>query len=298
MNAFRRLRDRLVERYPNYAGLWFSSPETFGPSWEAEISSNIERVFGREGGEAWDEAVDGYAEFCTEALRAQVHFERTGRYKASSYADTLRDCYRSADYMERRYLPGQYLSHYIWPHHFRMLKRFLTRDVPRMNGVSRFYEVGVGCGMYSQKTLEALPAARGVGIDISPYALRFTKRVVDAAGWGDRYAVDERDIFAEPAPAPTDLVICQEVLEHLEDPARFVARLRDLVRPGGWGYITAAINAAHTDHIYLYRSPDEVRGQIEAAGWTVEDAQIESAHPEKPPQFRPTIAGYLTRRPA
>ena len=67
-------------------------------------------------------------------------------------------------------------------------------------------------------------------------------------------------------------------------------------RPGGHAYISGAINAAHTDHIYLYRSPDEVRGQLEATGYRVLDAQIESNYPEKPEAFRPTIAGFLCRR--
>src|SRR5262245_6851908 len=116
-SAFRQLQALLAERYPNYAGLWLRSLEDFGPGWAAEVSRNIERVFGSDNGPAWQAAVDGYAEFCTDALRAQVYFEKTGRYKASNYAEVARECYHSADYMERRYLPGQYLSHYIWPHH-------------------------------------------------------------------------------------------------------------------------------------------------------------------------------------
>jgi 2-polyprenyl-3-methyl-5-hydroxy-6-metoxy-1,4-benzoquinol methylase len=295
MTSFAQLHERLLARYPNYAGLWQSSRSAFGSAWEHELSRHIGNVFGPTPGDTWDEAVDGYAEFCTEALRAQVFFERTGRYRATSYADTLRDCYRSSDYMERRYLPGQYLSHFVWPHHYRMLRGFLSLLSEHVDRLATFYEVGVGCGMYSQKVLDTFPSARGTGIDISEYALRFTARVVRAAGHGARYQIDERDIFADPLPPPADLVICQEVLEHLEAPDRFVARLTKLVRPGGWGYITAAINAAHTDHIYLYRSPDEVRRHVEEAGWRVVAEQIESAHPEKPPQFRPTIAGYLAR---
>ena len=94
-----------------------------------------------------------------------------------------------------------------------------------------------------------------------------------------------------------DFVICQEVLEHLEEPDQMVNRLFDSVKSGGQGYITAAINAGHTDHIYLYRKPEEVEAQIAAAGWEVVDVQIESNYKEKPIEFRPTIAGYLTRKP-
>jgi hypothetical protein len=294
--VFEELRARLEQRYPNLAPLWRQSRETFGARWEAELSDHIARVFGREPGTAWDEAIDGYAEFCTEALRAQVFFERHGRYRATSFAEVARDCYHSADYMVRRYLPGQYLSHYLWPHHYRMLSAFVSRMLPAVGADARaFYEVGVGCGMYSLQVLRHVPQASGTGIDISEYALDFTARAVAAHGLGARYRTVRQDVFAPHSLPAADLVICQEVLEHLEDPAGFTARLKSLVRPGGFGYITAAINAAHTDHIYLYRSADEVRAHVEAAGWAVQDTQVESVYPGKPVEVRPTIAAFLAR---
>lgn len=298
-SAFDRLQVLLASRYPNYASLWLKSREEFGPDWEADISRNIERVFGVDDGSAWQAAVDGYAEFCTDALRAQVFFEKTGRYKASNYADVARECYHSADYMERRYLPGQYLSHYIWPHHQRMLKGFLDHMLPKVfAGSGTFYEVGVGCGMYSQMLLQRFPRLTGVGIDISEFSLRFTEAVVRAHGLADRYRTLALDIATPALPPPADLVVCQEVLEHLEDPASFVTRLYALTGPGRHAYISAAINAAHTDHIYLYRSDAEVAGQIARAGFRILDRQVESSYPEKPLQFRPTIAGFLCERPA
>ena len=232
-----------------------------------------------------------------DAMKAMNYFEKHGEYKAKSYEECMEVCYRNPDYMKLRYLPGQYLSHHIWPHHQRMLQHFIKVLLPKIAGdVSLFYEVGVGCGMYSQKILEALPDAKGVGYDISDYALEFTYRVVDAHKLSDRYSICNQNIITEAPKQQADFVISQEVLEHLEDPQGMIKALHESVKPRGWGYITAAVNAAHTDHIYLYRSPEEVKLQIEAAVWEVVDAQIEENYPEKPKEIRPTIAGFLVRK--
>jgi SAM-dependent methyltransferase len=297
-SIFKQLHEILNEEYPNYSQLWQNSLSDFGSAWEKELSLHIKTVFGERKNEKWLEAIHGYAEFCTEALRAQIFFEKTGRYQASSYAEVLESCYKNPEYMNQRYLPGQYLSHYIWPHHQKMLQRYLLNLLPIIrNDVRTFYEVGVGCGMYSQKTLEYLTKSEGVGYDISEYALSFTKNAIELHGYGNRYQTKLKDIIEKPISQKADFVISQEVLEHLENPDTFIIGLYEAVRPGGWGYITAAINAGHTDHIYLYRKPEEVEAQITAAGWEVVDVQIESNYEEKPIEFRPTIAGYLTRKP-
>jgi 2-polyprenyl-3-methyl-5-hydroxy-6-metoxy-1,4-benzoquinol methylase len=173
----------------------------------------------------------------------------------------------------------------------------VARFIPAAGDIKLFYEVGVGCGMYSLKTLQAKPDSKGVGFDISQYALDFTKRVADVHGVGHRYRIQNQDIIASPPERLADFIISQEVLEHLEDPPAFIRALRNMVRPDGHGYITAAINAGHTDHIYLYRTADEVRRQIEDAGWTVLDEQVEFNYPNKPVELRPTVAGFLVRNP-
>jgi len=296
-SVFASLYALIEKKYPTYASQWIRSRNEFGPEWEKQISLNIERVFGKTYNERWEEAVRGYAEFCTDSLRSQVFFEKYGTYKAKSYDECVKFFYKNPDYMLIRYLPGQYLSHYIWPHHYRMLRHYLYDLLPKIiDNVTTFYEVGVGCGMYSQKTLEMVRAGCGVGFDISDYALQFTLRVMKAHGLDDRYDICEGDILEEEIEKEADLVISQEVLEHLERPEPFIEGLYRLARRGGWGYITAAVNAAHTDHIYLYRTPEEVRVQIERVGWKVLDTQVEWNYPDKPKEIRPTIVAFLVKK--
>ena len=295
--VFQQLYNLINEKSPIHASLWLKSREEFGVEWEKEISCNISRVFGEANSPLWEEAISGYIAFCNDALKSQIFFENTGRYKATSYADCLEFCYRNSDYMKHRYLPGQYLSHYIWPHHQKMLRHYIKELLPIVKDESSlFFEVGVGCGMYSQKTLEGMPEMHGIGFDISDYALEFTFHMLKAHGLSDRYEICNQDILRNKPKKKADFVICQEVLEHLEDPEGFIRSLFQATRSGGWGYISAAVNAAHSDHIYRYRSPNDVRKQIKASGWKVLDVQIEENYPEKPIELRPTIVGFFVKK--
>ena len=125
--------------------------------------------------------------------------------------------YHNADHMIRCYLPGLYLSHLLWPQHYNMLCGFRENMLRRLDQPKLFFEVGVGCGMYSKVLLEHFPDIRGIGFDISPYALKFTEDLVTLFGHGDRYAIEQRDVrlgYNEPC----DFLVCQEVLEQLRTP--------------------------------------------------------------------------------
>jgi len=64
-----------------------------------------------------------------------------------------------------------------------------------------------------------------------------------------------------------------EVLEHVEEPARFMGRIRELAAPGGYVFITTAINAPAVDHIYLFETPEAVRELVRSAGFAIEGEQ-------------------------
>lgn len=294
-SVYERMRALVELRYPNYADLWHGTRKEFGAAWEAEFSEAIALIFGAiEAG--WDEPIDGYAEFCTDALRSQIFFERHGHYKASSYGEVTKAYYHNADFMCRCYLPGMFISHFIWPHHHRMLRYFRSLMTDLRGTIRSFYEIGTGCGLYSKELLQLVPESRGEGFDISEYALSFTNRVLVAFGLADRYKVHQQDILTHPPDEPADLVISQEVLEHLEDPEVFLRGLAAMTRRGGYAYIAAAVNAGHVDHIYLYRSPREIADQITAAGFAIIDQRSEYAYTNKPMELRPCHTGFLCRR--
>jgi hypothetical protein len=114
----------MVRTYPVLASVFTQAPSRFGPNWVDEAVSNIEAAYGEIKHPLSDRvlsALDGYAEFANDSMRNQVFYRRTGRYRASNYDEVLQECYHNEEHMTQRYLPGMWLTHYIWPQHYHML---------------------------------------------------------------------------------------------------------------------------------------------------------------------------------
>lgn len=267
--------------------------EALGESWASAFDQAVGRLLPDE--PARSAAVSGYSRFALDALRLQARFEDELVYAPKSYSKVAADVYANESYMTSCYLPGLLLSNYLWPHHYRQLRYFedfFVADMVRRGG-ERFYDVGVGTGLYSRVALVAAARAEGLGIDVSPSSKAFAERHVEAFGAGQRYGVELRDITQRPAPAE-DWLICVEVLEHLEEPIQFLRALRGMLRSGGRAFIGTALNAANADHIYLYRTTDAVRDHLQQAGFFVEHAFSATAGPPREASVPvPEVAAFV-----
>lgn len=265
----------------------------FGPHWSLDFEQTLASIFADRG--ALAAAAKGYAAFAFDSMRRQKAFEVERTYPHKTYAQAASDVYFNERHMMEEYLPGLLLSHYLWPHHYRQLQFFDTAfaGAMRLSSQQKFAEVGVGTGVYSRRLLACLPACTGNGYDISPSSCRFAQRQIEADGVQARYTMNEQDILARPI-APVPWLVCVEVLEHLEQPVEFLKALRTGLVPGGKAFITAALNAAHTDHIYLYRNGEEVWEHLRAAGFTLEQSFVAAAYaPPGPDVPVPLAAAFV-----
>ena len=298
---FEYISDIFKSSYPILASSCENAYSLFGVSWLKKFLRDVETLYSKiditTDNLPLRNAIEAYSEFCADALRHQVFFERNGKYMNTSASDCLDSFYRNEEHMTKRYLPGLWLSHYLWPHHYNMLQNFSSRITQFIgNSQGLFYEVGVGCGMYSKTILEKIPGISGVGIDISEFSLHFTQSVVSSFGYSDRYSILNHDIY-DRLDVQANFLVCQEVLEHLDDPLTFCKALFDMVLPGGHAYITAALNAAHSDHIYLFSNPLQVEDMLRASGFIPLGFQEEFAHGQKPRSLTPSIAGFYCIKP-
>jgi len=138
---------------------------------------------------------------------------------AAQPAGNYYDKYRTANPIARRLMRG-------------FLDAFdaLVEQVP----VSNALEIGCGEGELSIRLAQRGFHVRGCDIsaDIVEEARHRARAAqVDAAFW--RQSIESIDVGAEAAP----LVVCCEVLEHVDDPVRAVDVLADLARP----YLIASV---------------------------------------------------------
>jgi 2-polyprenyl-3-methyl-5-hydroxy-6-metoxy-1,4-benzoquinol methylase len=244
--------------------------EEFGEVWLADFNEELEVFYGDDVS-CLESAVKCYGSFALDSMKLQKRFDKMREYIPKKYSDVSQEVYLNRDYMFNSYLPAILLSQYLWSHHYRGLQYFRNTfvDLLEERSASFFCDVGIGTGFYSKELLRALPAIRGRGYDISPFSLEHAGIMLDKWGSLGRYEFCQVDIVLERPENQSDCLICVEVLEHLEDPASFLQALHALLRPGGIGFINAAINGPNVDHIYLYRGLEDVLKEVASVGFEV-----------------------------
>ena len=224
-------------------------------------------------GEGWDieQMTRAYVTIANDTLREQIYFQRNKRYRHDSFPSVAAGVYFDADYMAR-YMYGLALTLYLWPNHLQIFRHF-QRTLASAHGGS-YLEIGPGHGAFFRYAMLHGGFRTCVGVDISPTSLGMTRRMLESLGTSA--AVSWRLIEADLLAATDlggnyDVIVMGEVLEHVEQPGRFLARLRDLAAPGALLYVTTAINAPAIDHIYLFRSVEEVEDLARDAQLVLQD---------------------------
>jgi ubiquinone/menaquinone biosynthesis C-methylase UbiE len=178
----------------------------------------------------------------------------------------------------KKYMEGLLVSQALWSNHFQAYAYFHRHFLPRLKDNFRYLEVGPGHGLYLSSASEQTSCATAAAWDVSEESLRQTRRALDAIGAGNAVRLTRQDVHAPTISPGADwsfdaIAIC-EVLEHLERPQEALVSLRRYLSPDGLLYINVPINSPAPDHIYLLRSPDEVRELVTGAGLDIVDMQL------------------------
>ena len=169
---------------------------------------------------------------------------------------------------------GLALTAFFWPNHVE-IARFFERTLRTGKG-GRYLEVGPGHGYFM-----AIAAERGgfdemLGIDISAASVAQTRdllaRFAPAASARCDLRVADFHDSASLAAGSFDAVVMGEVIEHVEDPDTFLRRAWELARDDAYICVTTGINAPAIDHLFLWRTTDELETLFEDCGFRIREA--------------------------
>lgn len=261
-----RLVDAIVEQYPVHQGFIAQAIAGATPDELDRLSGYLEFCMGK--GCSLDYLAESYLTILGDTLDEQLYFREEKHYRHSTFADVAASVYHDRDYMDR-YMYGLAITNFLWPNHVAMA-RFLRRTLPR-DRPGRYLEVGPGHGFLLLSAIEVGSFDDFLAVDLSAASVQQTQTIVDHFHPGAPARVEMRDFLEadDLAGASFDAIVMGEVLEHVEQPEVFLRRIADLARDDAYVFITTCINAPAVDHIYLWRTTEELETMITASGLTI-----------------------------
>lgn len=148
--------------------------------------------------------------------------------------------------------------------------RLIVEEAARVSDLSAsptIIDLGCGSGRLLSRIRAASPKARLLGFDVDSRALELARHAVPDAEF-HQADLSGGDASAGALQQQADVVLCSEVIEHLENPERAVRLARALLKPGGAfivtvpvGTITAIDRAiGHLRHYTLERMQSLLEG--------------------------------------
>jgi 2-polyprenyl-6-hydroxyphenyl methylase/3-demethylubiquinone-9 3-methyltransferase len=97
----------------------------------------------------------------------------------------------------------------------------------------------VGCGGGILSEAMAQRGASVLGVDLAERSLKVAQlHAMESGQSGVAYRLVAAEALAAEQPGQFDVVTCMEMVEHVPDPAAIVQACAQLVKPGGWVFLS------------------------------------------------------------
>ncbi len=207
-----------------------------------------------------------------DTLREQVYFKKHGNYRYHSFAQVADRVYHDETYMSR-YMYGLAITSFLWPNHLQML-RFFDEVLPHDAGGS-YLEIGPGHGYYLMKAMQQSAYNEFMAVDISETSIELTRQLIEHYSGKTECVLRQEDFLDNKFKDDFfSAVVMGEVLEHVEDPGRFLREIRRVADAQAFIYVTTCINAPAVDHIFLFNSVEHLEAMIVDAGLIIRERCI------------------------
>ena len=240
----------------------------------------------------YSKKISDFISFCHEFLRLQAELERTQKYHFSSFEEAKKEIYDNPTVMENRYLYGLLFSQAFWINHHLIFQWFNQKFCSALPKTGTVLEVPLGTGIFIGKFLQQNPFWTGQGYDISASAVTLSQKVLSKTL--DQLtlpSLQQADIFKVDHKIKYDRIICGLLLDNVEDPRLLLHKLAELVTPNGKIFLTTNAWASTIDHLYLFKSVQEIKELLQEY-FEIEDDLALSILPSKPAEQEKNPVNY------
>jgi len=234
-----------------------------------------------------------YLKMVNDMRREGLYFLRSGEYSCKTQSMAYDKVYSNKDIMSY-YMNALLISQIFWKHHFDMFTYFKEnlKNHFKEYDIINILDVGPGHGFFSFIIKNSIPSFKKIDIvDISESSLKMTERILGREN--NKISYYNADIFNFDSSLKYDFIVIGEVIEHLENPVEILKKLSDLLSDSGILWLTTPTNAPALDHIYLFKSKEEIvdliamsdLDVIDIYGCYAEDVDEETARKNKVSQL-------------
>lgn len=199
-----------------------------------------------------------YLKMVNDMRREGLYFLKSGEYSCKNQSMAFDKVYSNEGIMSY-YMNALLISQILWKHHFNMFIFFRNNLNVYFNANDKIniLDVGPGHGFFSFIIKNSIPNFQKIDIvDISNSSLIMTEKIIGKENGKINY--HNADIFNFNSDFKYDLIIIGEVIEHLDKPIEILKKLSNLLTNKGVLWLTTPTNAPALDHVYLFRSKNEV----------------------------------------
>ncbi len=222
-------------------------------------------------------------EMNVEFLKLQASLEKNGKYLYSSFEEVEKEVFKKKKQEETEgvdYLWGLFFTEIFWVTHHRLFNFFLKEFVSKSPPEGICLDAPVGSGIFLSNFLSINKEWKGTGVDLSDTAIDLAKQLFEINKQSNRVELIKEDINKYKYGVNFDRIICVEFLEHVENPLTILKKLKGLLADDGKVFLTTVAWAAHINHIYLYRSAEEIRNHIARGGFKIEKEYVQNIFPK------------------
>ena len=221
-------------------------------------------------------AVGAYIKMCDDMLRSQIYFMKTEKYPAEQANDVFENVYNNKKEMTSHMI-GIAISQLLWSTHYDMFSFFKDTLKENRHAISSYLEIGPGHGLYLREAMQYLNNdVNIVAVDISLTAIEIVQSIMKYffKDHSLKIIYHNIDMLNLTLSDKYDFITMGEVLEHVNYPDKLLNKLKELLGSDGRAFISTCVNCPAIDHVYHFKSVDEIRKIIGGCGLLIKNERV------------------------